>query len=86
VIFDNGGWQAVKDCTLKVYPEGAAKARDDFQARIHRHPHLEKVGEAFGTHGEWVEDPDVLPAAIARSMQAIAEGKAAILVATVQPF
>lgn len=83
VIFDNGGWKAVKDCTLKVYPEGAAKETDEFQSRLVKQPHFEKVVEAFGGHGEWVGDPEEVPAAIARCMQAIAEGRSAVLVAKV---
>ncbi|HEY1230469.1 MAG TPA: thiamine pyrophosphate-requiring protein, partial [Ramlibacter sp.] len=40
VVLDNGGWQAVKEAVLRVYPEGEAAGADEFQARLqgeHRH-------------------------------------------------
>src|SRR5439155_6018865 len=30
LILDNGGWSAVKESTLRVYPDGDAKAEDSF--------------------------------------------------------
>ena len=33
VVLDNGGWQAVKEAVLRVYPAGAAVDADEFHAR-----------------------------------------------------
>jgi len=34
VLFDNSGWSAVKEATLRVYPEGDAKATNEFNALL----------------------------------------------------
>ena len=34
VIIDNGGWQAVKSATQRVYPKGVATETDQFQSRL----------------------------------------------------
>lgn len=80
VVLDNGGWQAVKEATLRVYPDGAAAAADDYQSRLSGDERrFEKVAEAFGAHGERVDDPEQLEAAIARALQALDQGRAAVL-------
>lgn len=84
IVLDNGGWGAVKGATLRVYPDGAARAGGDYQAAIADGIRYEKVGEAAGAHGEWVDDPAALPGAIGRCMRALAEGRSAILVARIR--
>ena len=32
IVVDNGGWSAVKESTLRVYPDGDAKVEDEFAA------------------------------------------------------
>ena len=34
VVLDNGGWQAVKSATQRVYPKGIAAETDQFQSRL----------------------------------------------------
>ena len=80
VILDNGGWQAVKEAVLRVYPNGSAAQRNDFQARLQgQKRHFEKVGEAFGAYGECVREPSEVSAAIARCLKAVDAGQAAVL-------
>ncbi len=80
VVLDNGGWQAVKEAVLRVYPDGEAKAADEFQARLQgEQRHFEQVGQAFGAYGECVSDPAHVPAAIARCLAAVDAGQAAVL-------
>ncbi len=80
VVLDNGGWQAVKEAVLRVYPDGAAFASDEFQARLQGSVRqFEKVGEAFGAYGECLHDPDQVDAAIARCLRALDEGRSAVL-------
>ncbi len=84
VVLDNGGWQAVKEAVLRVHPDGPAAQTGDFQARL-RGPQrrFEQVAQAFGAHGERVTRPEELPAAIARCLHALDQGRAALLVASV---
>ena len=80
VVLDNGGWQAVKEAVLRVYPDGAAARGNEFHARLQgRQRHFEQVAQAFGAYGECVEDPAEVPAAIARALQAVDEGRSALL-------
>ncbi len=80
VVLDNGGWQAVKEAVLRVYPDGAAAQADEFQARLQgQHRHFEQVAQAFGAYGECVSEPGEVQAAIARCLQAVDEGRAAVL-------
>ncbi|MES2512170.1 MAG: thiamine pyrophosphate-requiring protein [Pseudomonadota bacterium] len=80
VVLDNGGWQAVKEAVLRVYPDGVAAKTDEFQARLQgQDRQFEKVGEAFGAYGECVSDPAEVEAAIARCLKAVDAGRAAVL-------
>jgi acetolactate synthase I/II/III large subunit len=80
VILDNGGWQAVKEAVLRVYPDGAAANANEFQARLQgEQRRFEQVAQAFGAYGEYLIDPNEVPAAIARCLAAVDEGRAAVL-------
>jgi acetolactate synthase I/II/III large subunit len=80
VVLDNGGWQAVKEAVLRVYPDGAAAQANEFQARLQgQERHFEQVAQAFGAYGECVCEPGDVPAAIARCLQAVDAGRAAVL-------
>ena len=84
VVLDNGGWQAVKESVLRVYPDGEAKQADQFHARLSgEHRHFEQVAAAFGAHAEAVADPAELSAAIKRCLAAVDGGKAAVLTVSV---
>ena len=84
VVLDNGGWQAVKESVLRVYPDGEAKQADEFHARLSgEHRHFEQVAAAFGAHAEAVADPADLSAAIKRCLAAVDGGKAAVLTVSV---
>ena len=80
VVLDNGGWQAVKEAVVRVYPEGQAVQTDQFQARLQgQQRHFEQIAQAFGGYGECVSDPAEVPAAIARCLGALDRGQAAVL-------
>jgi acetolactate synthase-1/2/3 large subunit len=83
VVLDNSGWAAVKEATLRVYPEGEAKAAADYGALLAPDMDFAKVAEAAGAHGELVSDPDAVEAAIARCLEAMRGGRSAILHAKV---
>jgi acetolactate synthase I/II/III large subunit len=84
VVLDNGGWQAVKAATQRVYPKGAASETDQFLSRLTSGRQGERrdfsdVARAFGAHGECVREPDELAAAIDRGLAALNDGRAAVL-------
>lgn len=80
VVLDNGGWQAVKESVVRMHPKGVAVAQDEFQSRLQgEHRHFEEVAQAFGAYGECVHDPADVPAAIARCLHALDEGRSALL-------
>jgi acetolactate synthase I/II/III large subunit len=47
---------------------------------------LEEVGKAFGAHGERVTEPEQVPAAIARCLERVEAGQAAVLTVRVTPI
>ena len=65
VVLDNSGWSAVKQSTLRVFPDGEANAANEFEAELTK-VEFTKVAEAFGAYVEKVSDPADVPAAIAR--------------------
>jgi acetolactate synthase-1/2/3 large subunit len=83
VVLDNGGWSAVKESTLRVYPDGDAKAEGEFAAELAIDVDFSKVGEAFGGYGVKVTDPAEVPAAIERCLKEVRGGRTAILHACV---
>ena len=85
VVLDNSGWEAVKSATLRVYPEGEAKAAGEYQSVLAREIDFHKVAEACGAQAECVTEPDALPAAIGRCLEAVRSGRAAVLVARIAP-
>src|SRR6266704_89101 len=79
VLFDNSGWSAVKEATLRVYPEGEAKATNEFNALLAPDIEFAKVCEAAGGYGERVIDPDAVPAAIQRCLKEVRGGRSALM-------
>jgi acetolactate synthase I/II/III large subunit len=80
VVLDNGGWQAVKEAVLRVYPQGEAAQAGQFHAQLAGEVRrFDQVAQAFGAHGEHVRDPAELEAALRRCIQAVDEGRAAVL-------
>lgn len=83
VVLDNSGWAAVKEATLRMYPQGHAVHRGEFGAALPKEMDFAKIAEAAGAHGESLSDPAQCDAAIARCMQALKEGRSALLHARV---
>jgi len=84
IMLDNGGWQAVKSATQRVYPKGVAAETDQFQSRLTSGRQGERrdfseIAKAFGAFGECVREPEELAAAIDRALAALTDGKAAVL-------
>jgi acetolactate synthase-1/2/3 large subunit len=80
VIFNNGQWEAVKFGALGVHPDGVAKARGRFPlSELTPSPRFEELAKAVDGHGERVESPAELPAALKRGLAAVRDGHPAIL-------
>lgn len=86
VVLDNSGWAAVKEATLRMYPEGEAKAGARYQAQLAPDMNFAKVVEAAGGYGEMVGDPADVPAAIERCIKEVRGGRSAVLHARVTPI
>jgi acetolactate synthase I/II/III large subunit len=83
IVMDNTGWNAVKQSTLRVFPEGEAKTANEFESQLAPKVHFTKVAEAFGAYAEEIGDPAEVPAALARCVKEVRGGRAALLHARV---
>jgi acetolactate synthase-1/2/3 large subunit len=83
IVLDNSGWNAVKQSTLRVYPEGEAKTANEFEAELAPKVHFGKVAEAFGAYAEELGEPADVPAVLARCVKEVRGGRAALLHARV---
>ncbi len=80
VIANNHSWHAVRASTLAVYPDGdAAKSNVMPLTRLEPSPDFEKTIAVYGGHGEKVERPEDLPAALRRGMDAVRAGTPAVI-------
>src|SRR5262249_6457310 len=80
VIFNNAQWEAVKSSTLGLYPEGWAQSTDSFPlTALEPSPRYEDIVRAFDGHGERVERPADVPAALERALRAVRDGRQAVV-------
>jgi acetolactate synthase-1/2/3 large subunit len=81
VIFNNTAWAAVRNSTLAMYGNGmAAMSGGKILAELEPSLDFEKFVEAAGGHGERVERPGDLPAALQRVLHVVrAEKRQALL-------
>jgi acetolactate synthase-1/2/3 large subunit len=80
VIANNHSWHAVRNSTLAVYPDGdAAKSNVMPLTLLEPSPSFEKTIDVYGGHGEKVERPEDLPAALRRGMEAVRAGMPAVI-------
>jgi acetolactate synthase-1/2/3 large subunit len=72
VVMNNGVWNAVDKTTRLVYPDGfAARANVMPLTSLEPAPDYAAIARASRGHGERVERPEDLPAAIARALAAV---------------
>ncbi len=86
VLLDNGGWSAVKESTLRMYPQGEAKSTNQFASDLGYSTDFAAIAEAAGAHGERLVDPEQVEAAIERCLAALDEGKSALLHVRITPL
>ena len=86
VILDNGGWSAVKESTLRMYPQGEAKSTNQFASDLGYSTDFAAIAEAAGAHGERLTDPEQVEAAIERCLAALDAGQSALLHVRITPL
>jgi acetolactate synthase-1/2/3 large subunit len=86
IVLDNSGWGAVKEATLKVYPDGHAKDSAEYEAALCPDVEFGKIAEAFGIHAEKVADPAAVPDALRRCVDVVRGGHGALLHVRVTPI
>lgn len=80
VLFNNQGYASMKYGTQQLYPQGWAVQSDTFYgAPIQPRPDYAALVRAFNGHGETVEDPGQIGPALQRGLEAIGQGKAALV-------
>ena len=80
VIYNNGGWGAVKGATVSVYGnKGAAAQQNAYHHQLPLTDRLNEVAAAFGCFTATVDTPDALIAAVAQARSAIAKGTPAVI-------
>ena len=86
VIIDNAGWSAVKEATLRMYPQGEAHAATEYESRLAPGMDFAKVVESAGGYGVKVSDPDELGDALQACLIEVKRGRSALLHACVTPL
>jgi acetolactate synthase-1/2/3 large subunit len=86
VLLDNGGWSAVKESTLRMYPQGQAKSTNQFASDLGYSTDFAAIAEAAGAHGERLTDPEQVEAAIERCLAALDSGRSALLHVRITPL
>ena len=74
VVVNNGGWEAVRQSTLALYPDGAASSSEEMPlTSLAPTPSYAQVIEACGGYGERVESAGELPGALERALRVVGE-------------
>jgi acetolactate synthase-1/2/3 large subunit len=80
VLFDNAGYASQKNDVVREYPEGWAMRTGKFiGTSITPRPDYAMLARAFGGEGERVEKPDEVRAALKRGLEAIGNGRLALV-------
>ncbi len=79
IVLDNSGWGAVKESTLKVFPDGEARSAGDYEAALCPDVEFGRIAEAFGAYAEKLSEPDQVAGALKRCVDAVRGGRAALL-------
>jgi acetolactate synthase I/II/III large subunit len=80
VVFNNQGWRAPKYSMLGVHPDGFGSRAAELDIRFEPPPDYSGIAAAAGgAHAEIVREPAQLGPALKRSLQAIREGRCAVI-------
>jgi acetolactate synthase-1/2/3 large subunit len=80
IVFNNQGWRAPKFSMLGVHPEGFGSRAQELDIRFEPPPDYSGIAAAAGgAHAEIVKTPEALGPALQRSLQALREGRCAVI-------
>ncbi len=80
IVFNNQGWRAPKFSMLGVHPEGFGSRAEELDIRFEPPPDYSGIAAAAGgAHAEVVKHPAQMAPALQRSLQAIREGRCAVI-------
>ncbi len=79
VVFNNKGYMAMQKGHVHHYPDGAAESAKMHLGSKLNGPDYAALGSHFGLHGERVEQPEKLKAAVQTAMKKVQDGTTAIL-------
>ena len=80
LVMNNGGYNASKMPVLGLFPDGASRRANAFPGvRFNTPPDYAALARSCHAYGERVDDPAELPQAIARGLEAVNNGQAAVL-------
>ncbi|MCC7183679.1 MAG: thiamine pyrophosphate-requiring protein [Rhodocyclaceae bacterium] len=85
VVLDNGGWAAVKEATLRMYPEGIASQQRAYESVLAPQVDFTGIVAAAGGYGERLDDPDQVEGAMTRCLAALDAGRSALLQVALGP-
>jgi acetolactate synthase-1/2/3 large subunit len=87
VIFNNSRYGAVRGATMSMFKDGAAgQDQGRFMADLDPSPAFEKAVQMQGGHGERVENPADLPAALKRARDVVVNEKRQALLNVIVPY
>ncbi|PLS17044.1 acetolactate synthase [Bacillus sp. M6-12] len=85
VIFNNQGWNATKNNTLKIHPDGIAKRDDQFWVNFDQPADLARIAEAAGgALALTVSDPNGVEEALRSGIDAVKSGRSAVIDVKIQ--
>ena len=79
VVLDNAGWSAVKESTLRVYPDGAAKAGGDFASDFRDDTDFAAMAGMFGFKGLTLSEPGDVGPLIHDALETVRGGTSTLL-------
>jgi acetolactate synthase I/II/III large subunit len=87
IIFNNSRYGAVRGATMSMFKDGVAgQDQGRFMADLDPSPAFEKAVQMQGGHGERVENPAGLPAALKRARDVVVNEKRQALVNVICPY
>ena len=87
IVFNNSRYGAVRRATLSMFKDGAAGENDGrFLADLAPSPPFDQFVTAQGGHGERIEDPADVPAALLRARDAVLKDKKQVLLNVITPY
>ncbi len=85
VVYNNRGWAAAKNATMRQHPQGYAVRNRDFSSSFGDGIDFAVVVQAVGGYGERVMSAEDLPLAVQRAREAVRRGRTAVVDVLITP-